>query len=53
MARKTNQYLGRGVIRVGAMGNIASIAFVIDHQEWLKLFKSGCPYYSETQKVVA
>ena len=50
---QTNQEWGRGVIRVGVMGNIAPIAFVIDHQGWLKLFKSGCVNYFENQKVVA
>ena len=50
---QTNQEWGRGVIRVGVMGNIAPIAFVIDHQGWLKLFKTECANYFETQNVVA
>ena len=32
------------------MSNIAPIAFVVEHQAWLKLFKSGCANYIETQK---
>ena len=50
---QTNQEWGRGVIRVGVMGNIAPITFVIDHQGWLKLLISKCANQFETQKVVA
>ena len=51
LAQPNQSVMGQGVIRVGAMGNIAPIAFVTDHQGWLKLFKSGYANYFETQFV--